>query len=886
MPDLSKLKIWLRMLLSRRRAGRQLQQELSFHLDRQAAENIAAGMSPEQARLAALRTFGNPGLIRERARETWSWQWLDRLFHDLRFAARTLTRSPGFAFIAILIMALGIGATTSLFTMVRAILLSPLPFRDPGRLVMLYDHFREGATNDFGVVSPGDYRDWRAQTHSFEDVAAYRGSGGIVSGLHSELPEVAKGAGASANFFALLGVNPIYGRAFTAAEDQPRGPDVVILSWSLFQRRFAGDPSIVGKQIHLDTIPTTVLGVLPAWFTYPDARIQYWVPHASAFTPAEYGYHGMHQSYVVARLRPGVSIEAATREVSALQFQIHLAHPDGPVAEDVWSRPMIDDVVKDVRLPLLVLLAAVVCMLLIACLNLSNLLVARAAARRREVAIRGALGGGRLTLIREQLAESLLICLSGALLGLLLSLGSTQWLAAHWSSLPRTEAVHVDAGIFAFSLGVAVLTALGSGLIPAIASTGRGTLAYLNDSSRTIGGRASKARLRKVMLAVEIALTMTLLSAAGLLFHSFLRLRTADLGCRVDHVLTMRYGLPESQYNTREKVMRFHESLLERVRRLPGVRGAALVSTAPGAGFESDDVFTIVGRPAPTLRIENSAMVRTADPQYFSVIQIPLLRGRVFTGHDRLNNDRSIVVSKSFVDRFFPGEDPIGKQIRDSWDTQQENFEIVGEVGDTLFDVAKPVQPAMYFPILSGIPDRTSEATLVTYTALDPLIMSTPIQQQISALEPQLPVYNALTMDQILGKTTASQGFAANLLLAFAGMSLLLAGVGLYGVLSYLVAQRVPEIGLRIALGAQRSQVLRTVLFDGLRPVFIGAIVGLVGAAITGSLIRSMLNGASPYDPMVIAGMIVCLLLVAALACLIPAWRASRLDPMQALRTE
>jgi predicted permease len=887
MHALNRWRIKLRMLFGRTNASEQLQNELSFHLDRQIAENLAAGMSRDQARKSAMRVFGEPGLVREQTRATWSWYGLEKLARDLKYGVRTLLRSPGFAVVSVLVMALGIGATTSLFTMVRAVLLRPLPFRDSGKLVMLYEHFRQAKGGDgFNAVAPGDYRDWRSQTHGFEDMAAMRGYGGIVSGVHSELPEVVQSAGGSANLFPLLGVTPVYGRLFTEAEDTPKGEPVVLLTWSFFQRRFAGDPSILGKQVHLDTVPTTVVGVLPDWFTYPDARIQFWMPYAQTFTEQDYGIHDGHQSMVAARLKPTVSVGAATREVSTLQYQIHLANASKPVAEDVWSRPMIDDVVKNVKTPLLVLLCAVGCMLLIACLNLSNLLIARAAARRKEVAIRGALGGGRLTLIREQMTESLLICLAGGGLGLLLSFSATRWLASHWRNLPRADAIHVDGWVFAFALALVVATALLAGLVPAISSTGKGSLSALQESSRSIGGSASRARLRKGMLAAEIALTVTLLATAGLLFHSFLRLRTADLGCRIDHVMTMKFGLPEIQYDTREKVLLFHQSLLERVRRLPGVSGAALVSTAPGTGPNGDRVFTIVEKPAPSYSLQYDAMTLTADPQYFSVMQIPLLRGRVFTEHERLHNDHYVVVTKQFVNQYLAGDDPIGKHIRDGWDDKVENYEIIGEVGDTVYDVTKPVSATMYFPILSGIPNRTSEATIVVHSSVDPLAMSMPVQQQISALEPELPVYDVLTMDQILGKTTASQGFAADLLLAFAAVSLLLAGVGLYGVLSYLVTQRVPEIGIRIALGAQRSEVLRVVLVDGLTPVLLGAAIGLAGAAATGTLIRSMLYGASPYDPLVIAAMLACVLLTAVAACIVPAWRASHIDPMQALRSE
>src|SRR6201996_9494275 len=496
-----------------------LARELQSDLDLEEEEQRERGLSAKEARFAARRAFGNTTLIREQTHEVWSWVWLERLARDVKYGARTLRRSPEFAIVSVLIMALGIGATTSLFTMVRAVLLRPLPFRDPGKLVMLYEHYRHNKGGDgFNAVAPGDYRDWRSQTHGFEDMAAMRGYGGILSGIHSELPEVVQSAGGSTNLFPLLGVTPAFGRNFTEAEDQPKGEPVVLLTWSLFQRRFAGDPSIIGKQIHLDTIPTTVVGVLPSWFTYPDARIQYWMPYAQTFSESDYGIHDGHQSEVVARLKPDVSVEAATHEVSAVQYRIHLANATKPVAEDVWSRPMIDDLVRGVRTQLLVLLCAVGCMLLIACLNLSNLLVARAAARRKEVAIRGSLGGSRLALIREQMTESLLICVAGGGLGLLLSLALTRWLAANWRNLPRAESVHLDGWVLTFAAGLVLATGLMAGLVPAISSTGKGLLSALSESSRSASGSASRARLRKTMLTAEIALTVMLLVSAGLLF--------------------------------------------------------------------------------------------------------------------------------------------------------------------------------------------------------------------------------------------------------------------------------------------------------------------------------------------------------------------------------
>src|ERR1700729_3357072 len=430
------------MLFHRKAQTARLNDELAFHLYQQVKENIARGAAPEEARYAALRTFGNPTQLREEARSSWSWNWLEKFLRDLRYGVRTLTRSPGFALTAILVMALGIGATTSLFTIVRSVLLKPLPFRDPDNLVMVYEHFRENnGGSGFNVVSPADFNDWHQRTHGFADMAAWHWTDFDLTGEHAELPEVVEGAGGSWDLFSLLGTPLALGRAFTPQEDQIGANHVAILTWSFFQRRFAADPSVIGKQVRLDTTPYQIIGVLPRWFTYPDPRVQLWVPYTATFTAKEFAQPDDHQSYVIARLRPGVSSTAAINEVSALQYQIHLAHPFQPVAEEARVRPMLDDVVRDVKTPLVVLLCAVGCMLLIACLNVSNLLVARGAARRKELAVRGALGGGRLVLIAEQMTESLLICFIGGTAGILLSFAATRWLANNWNDLPRADAI-------------------------------------------------------------------------------------------------------------------------------------------------------------------------------------------------------------------------------------------------------------------------------------------------------------------------------------------------------------------------------------------------------------------------------------------------------------
>ncbi len=874
-------------LFRRKQATERLSDELAFHLEQQVAENRAAGMSPEDARAAALRMFGNPTALRDEARSTWSWGALEKFWRDVRYGARTLSRTPGFTAMAVLVMALGIGATTSLFTIVQSVLLNPLPFKNPGKLVMVYEHFEHSVNggDGFNVVAPGDYIAWQKQTHGFQSMAAWRWWGANLTNAQGQLPEAVQAAGGSWNLFSTLGVPLALGRGFTQAEDRPGGHPVVILTWSLYQRRFGGNPAVLGQQVHLDSVPYTIVGVLPRWFSYPDSLIELWLPYGQTFTPHGYAQTGNHQSYVVARLKPGVSAAAATAQVSAVQYQIHLAHEGEPVCEGARFRPMLADVVQDIRTPLLVLMGAVFCMLLIACLNVSNLLVARSAARRKEVAVRSALGGNRLTLIREQMTESLLICVAGGALGVGLSLLVTHWLASHWQDLPRASAVHVDGAVLAFAVGLVFLTAMVAGLLPAISSTGKGVFQALQEGSRSLGGSVSKARLRQTLLTAEIALTVVLLIGAGLLFQSFLRMRGTQLGCAMHHVLTMQYSLPEKQYDTPAKIVAFHEALLQQVRHMPGVVAAGLVSTAPGAGWQSDEIFTIDGRPVPANPLADDALVRTADPGYFRALQIPLIRGHFFTEEERLENNKYVVISRAFAEQYFHGEDPVGQQIRISRYGPPEDFKIAGVVGDTLYRASKPVKAMIYFPIFAG-DMGARHATLMVRTVGDPLNMAMSIQKVFASLDPSLPLSEVLTLREVVGQSTDTASFSATLLLAFGVLSLLLAAVGLYGVLSYLVTQRTTEIGIRIALGAQRGQVLRLVMVDGLRPVLYGLGVGIAGGVGAGFLIRSLLYDTQPVDGVVVAVMTTCLAVTAMVACAAPAWRATRIEPTEALRVQ
>ena len=881
---------WLRFL-HRKRSDAELQDEIEAYLAQETADNEARGLSPGEARRQARLKFGNPQKVRESLWEQNSPQPLSRTARDLKFASRTLCRTPGFSIMAVTVMALCIGAGTSLFTIVRSVLLRPLPFRDPDRLVMVYEH-RRGAADDpdstYTWVAAADFYDWRSRTHGFEDLAVLTYGGFNLTGERGELPEQVQAVAASWNWFQLLGVPPALGRTFTESEDH-LGSTVVMLTWSVFQRRFAGDAKIVGSQIHLNGMPFSVVGVLPPWFTYPGASIQLWVPYQAFATPELLEHHDWNQSQVVARLRPDVSLASALEQVRAVQYQLHLQYPNDPVSDDVIPRSLNEDLAGNVKRPLNLMLAAVGCMLLIGCLNVSNLLVARGSARQKEVAIRSALGAQRATLIREQLTESVLICAAGGLAGVFLSVLATQVLAHAWKDLPTAQGIHIDGHVIGFACAIVFTAALVAGLLPAFSTTGKTMMKALQTSARTGASDVSRTVLRKSLLTAEIGITVVLLVAAGLLLKSFLRLRSADVGCITQNTLALNYGLPAEKYDTPEKVNAFNETLLERVRAIPGVRAVALGTSLPGAGIWGDCVFTVKEGP-PLVPGENvpDAQIRWADPGYFTALGIPLVSGRFFTSDDRVARSYKVIVSGLLAHQYLPGEDPIGKHLHvpahfHPGMPNDVDYEIVGVVGDTLYQVGKDPKPTMYFPILEG--DQNGEM-LAVHTASDPLQFSVPVQKQIASLDSELPVSNVLTMDQMIGKSLVNASLTASLVLAFAILSLLLASVGLYGVLSYLTTQRTTELGIRMALGAQRGLVLRLTLIDGLRPALFGLGLGLVGSLAATRIFQSMLFGTKPLDPTVLSSVIATMLAVAVLACLAPAWRASRLDPMRALRTE
>ena len=874
-----------RRFFRRSRADAELAQEIDLYLEEETKENVARGLLPEEARRQARIKLGNPESVHDSLWRQNTLTALDHFLQDMKYAVRTLSRAPGFASIAILVMALGIGANVALFTVVRSVLLNPLPYREPSQLFAIFET-EKGAEGRkaFNPVAGGSFGEWKRSAQAVAQMAlASPWQQYNVSAEGGKLPEQIDAAWCSANFFSTLGIASVIGRSFTDADDRSDAEATAILSDAFWKRRYNGDPAILGGKIWLDSRPYTVIGILPATFTYSSSMqgntAQVWTPAGHEAPPEILRTFDDHEWMAVARLLPGANISGLLSQLNTIQRQIKVDHPGAGVNDMVSGRSMLDDAVEDYKTPLYVLLAATGCVLLIACLNVASLLVARTAARSKELAIRVALGGGRLRLLSERLTESFVLSACGGALGLLLARIAIEWLVRARPDMNRVESIHIDGMVALFAAGTILLCAAFSGLMSALTADGKQILVPLQESSRSHSSGRSHAGLRRTLLAMEVGLTVVLLVGAGLLLRSYQRLRTTDLGVPVDNVLTMHFSLPDVRYKDPVQQVGFMERLLEGARALPGVQAAGLVSTVPGQGWGGDRLMTVVEHPPLPPGEGLDLMVRGADPGYFSAIQIPLLRGRFFKMEERLQHAHVAIINLSAAQLGFPGEDPIGMHVK----ALGQDYEIVGVVGDTRWHISQPVKPTLYWPIYGN--DYTA-ATIVIRSLQNVETFALPVQKIIGEMDPDLPVSNVTTLRQTIGKSTIGEQFNSLLVLAFGVIALVLAAAGLYGVLAYLVAQRTSEIGIRIALGAQREQVLRLVLIDGLRPALVGLLLGLGASALVVRLIQSMLYETQPLDPAVFFSASAALLLVAGLACLLPAWRASRLNPMQALRSE
>lgn len=874
----------LRRFFQRGASRRELSREIAAHLAEETEENVARGISELEARRQARLDFGSEQEVLEDVWKLDTVGILDDLWRDLRYAFRRLSRAPGFTAVAVLVMALGIGANTTLFTVVRSVLLKPLPFEDSDRLVALYEQSADGK-HPYNVVAGGIYSEWQSQSRSFEQMAIRGGSAYNLTGSDGQLPEKLDGGKCSWNLFATLGIKPAYGRFFLAEDDAPEATATVVLTWNLWKRRFGGDPAIVGQNIRLDGQAFTVIGILPSWFSYPDPETQVWTSVRHETRPAAMQSLNNHQFRVIARLKKDRTLQQALTDVDTIEKTLRSAHPE--LSQTIGSaanlRPLLDEYVGGYKTPLYVLMAATGCFLLIACLNVANLLVAQSAARRREFAIRAALGGSRARLLREQLSESLALSAMGGTAGVVIVALAIQWLVRVRRDLPRVETIHIDFGVIAFAAFVTMMSGIVAGLMPALGVTTNRLLEVLQESSRSHSGGRTKAQLRKALLSIEVGLTAVLLIAGGLLAKSYERLRESDLGCGTRNILTLRVDLPKLKYLGQQRTT-FFEKAIAGIRALPGVERAGMITIPPGFGYGSDDSFTIPEHPPLPPGHVNLAVVRFADPGAFATLQIPLLRGRTFTDADRMERANVAIINEKFAKRFFADEDPLGRHLRiNDHGEHGVTYEVVGVVADTKLLLNQPAEPMMYFPLSTGLMGR---ASIVIRSSQDPTALALPVQKLVAQLDPELPVSDVLTMEQRLAASTLNASFTASLVVGFAVLSLVLAAIGLYGVLSYLVTQRTSEIGIRIALGAQCGSVLRLIFTDGFRPVLMGLIAGIAGGAAAGRLIRSVLFEVAPLDGGVFALGVLVLLFAAGMACWLPAWRASRLDPMVALRMD
>jgi len=791
-----------------------------------------------------------------------------------------LYKNRGFTAVALLALALGIGANSAIFSVVNSVLLRPLPYRDPQRLIMIWENYQQRGGPEREWASPADFRDFRDQTQSFEHIAALLGWGPTLTG--QDEPEDLQGAAVSHDSFAMLGVEPALGRSFQPDDDQPGADRVVVLSHQLWQRRFSADPSIIGRNVTLSGESYTVIGVMPRGLSFPILNnTEVWRTISPLLAANSGCQRGCVILRVMAKLKPEVTIDAARAEMSGLTQQIAERYPDTNKGVGSTLVPLHEQLVGDVRPAMLLLLGAVGLVLLIACANVANLLLARAAAREKEVAIRAALGAGRARLVRQHLTESLVLAVIGGALGLLIAFWMVDLLVSFApKGTPRLDEIAIDRSILAFTFGIAVLTGLTFGLAPALLSSRTNFNSALKEGGRDTSATSRGARLRSALVVSEVALALMLLVGAGLLIKSFVNLQRVDPGFNPKSALRVDVTLPRTRYPERNQSAAFYKQLLERVAALPGVQSAGAVSSLPLSGGGTDSDFAIEGRPPAEPGHPQVAWYSSVTPDYFRAMGIRLLRGREFTEADNAAAPKVVLISESMARRYFPDEDPLGKRLVFGKDAR----EIVGIISDVkFFGLNLDARPSMYFPHQQN-PARG--LSLVVRTQGNPLTLAAAIRGQVSALDRDLAVSSVMTLEELVGTSLAEPRFVLLLLGAFAAVAMLLSAIGVYGVVSYSVTQRSHEIGVRMALGAQMSDVLKLVAGQGMSLVLGGVGLGLIAAFALSRVMESLLFGVSATDVTTFAATSLILAGVALGACFVPARRATRVDPMESLRYE
>ena len=882
MPLLPRITSLGRNLFAKQKVDRELTEEIRTHLDLLTEMKVSEGLTPEEARRAALVELGGIEQVKESVREVRHGRLLEDLLQDARYAVRSLRKYPGFTAVAVLTLALGIGANTAIFSVINAVLLRPLPYEDPNRLVVLTETISE---RPIGVSYP-NFADWRNQNTVFANVAAVRQreSFNLTGGGESERLQ---GRLVSANFLATLGVKPVAGRDFVAQDDRPGAAPAVILSHALWQRRFGGDRTIIGRQLTLNRQSFTVVGITPADFEYGlDADVT--VPiglSAERFSP-----RGRDPGIdTVARLKPGVSVEAANAELNTIAARLEQQYPETNNGRRVRLDSLRETIVGDIRPTLLTLLAAVGLVLLIACANVANLLLARSARRQKEIAIRTALGAGRMRILRQLFTESVLLALAAGIIGLLLAFAGTTLLSSYLpEDIPRLNDIGADATVLLFTLGASLLTGILFGLAPALQTSNPALTETLKEGERNSSPGHNRAG--KVLVVAEVALTLVLLVGAGLLVRSFWRLMNVDPGFNPQHLLAMQISV-NAGADEGPRVANFLDQLQQRVKQLPGVQSVAISNGLP---FESANqpAFVIEGQAPVEAGHEPNGILYITSPDYLDALGITLLRGRMFSPHDTPSTTPVAAIDEVFARQYFPNQDPLGKRLRQAGPgmDSREIIGVVGHVEHTNLEGQSASRGEVYFPFnqipLDKLPRFVRRVNLLVRTSVDPSSLAAPVRNQISALDKDQAVFNVRTMEQALSRSVSARRFSMILLSVFAALALILAAVGIYGVISYSVAQRTREVGIRMALGAQTTDVVKLVVGDGLKLVVIGVAVGLIGAFALTRLMTTLLFGVTATDAITYGSVALALVAVALAACYIPARRATKVDPLVALRFE
>ncbi len=871
-------------LFRRPRPVADLEEEIRSHLEMEEQENLESGMPPEEAHYAALRRFGNVTLAQERSREMWGWNSIETLWQDLRYGLRMLRKNPGFTVVGALTLALGIGANLAIFSVVRGVLLRSLPYHDPSRLVEVYTSNPSEAAVA-GPFSPQDLEDFCSQAKSFESISGYWYSPGmsLYTLLSQGEPALIETASIDSHFLPTLGVAPALGRGFTPDENIAGKDDVLILSDALWRERFGGDPSILGKTVAVGGGALVVVGVMGPEFRFPSPNVGFWVPLSRVTDDAIPHRRGIRWIQVLARLKPGVGRTQAASETTVILERLAEQYPTTNAG---WDKGVVDDlresIVGHVKPILLVLLGAVALVLLTACSNLASMALARGAARRREYAVRSALGAGRSRLFRHSVIESVLLAAFGGAAAFVIGPWiSSGLLALSAGSIPRPREVHLDLAVALFGVALTLMTGVLIGSVPALKLINAPVLESLSAAGTRASAGSARQRGRDALVVAEVSLSCLLLTASGLVLKSLWKLVTTDPGFEARHVLTVQLAIPLYKYHNAQLIESYREELIRRVAAIPGVRAVGAGKTMPLAGGGEPYQFTIRDSARGTIEVAPKGGVYIVTPGYFKALSIPIVSGQGFDERDFKDHRLVLMINQGLARAYWPGENPVGKYLYISADTKLEVIGVVGDVHNE--SLSSRPSPAIYAPM--SLMSR-AKLDLFVRTAGDPLVLAGMVRRTIHEVEPEQPIQEMAPLEQVVHDNMASPRFFAIVMGFFGAVALLLAATGVFAVLSYTVRQRTNEIGIRMALGAERQDVLKLVIGQGLKLTFVGVTIGISAALVLTRFLSSLLYGVKPTDPVTFIAAPLVLTAVALLASYIPARRATKVDPMVALRYE